>query len=870
LLEAYASAAVLCGASLAVGEAILSLCGQRGFTCLAGPVGMAAIVVASGIAIDLPGHATTVALTLAVLVVASLIILSLRRRTPGAHPANIRSGIARTVRGMDAERSTGTHPAASSLPVTACLAALIALLFASIPFIANGRVGILGVGLVNDDMANHLLIADWLGSRAGETPVLIDQGYPVGPHALVAGLSEALGGGLIEAFAGLTLAIPVLTALVALEALAGLRPLARTIVAALVALPYLAAAYLAQEAFKEPLEALFVLAFALLLPSARSAARAVPLGALAAGAVYTYSFPGLFWLAGTAAIYAIVAAMTGVPGAHPASIHSRIARAVRGRGAERSQAAHPAALFCATAGVVLILTLPEWGRLIDFTDFRAFKSSTISGGLGNLRHQLSPLEALGIWPASDFRLSASAASGPAAAFYLGALIAAVAFLVGLPRWIRRQGPAVPAALAAAVLIYLGALAFGTVYTSAKALAIASPLVVLIGLGGLLGQASAGVRAGDASERGEPEIGRKVRAGGVLGGQPPNVRSTITRTVRGRDAERSPGAHPATRLLLLRLLAAVFAAGVALSSLLVLRQAPVAPQDHAEQLAELRPLVEGRRVLFLGRDNFIAYELRGSRPFTAVRNFYDPYYVRPDLGLRDVFRKFDFDSVRPTTLRRFRLVITTRAAYASGPPSGFEAVRETDDFVLWRRSGQLEARRTLDEGPNPGAILDCDRPAERRLSRRPGSATVYRAPPVLGGRWTPSSTVKSGAPVVQTLTVPRGRWQISIQYDATRPLEVAAPGLAQTLPANLDYRGSVPYYPVGELTRRRRGQVRFSATVERPPLGGRLLGTTSEAHLGGIAASPAGRGGPLPGEAERRVPLSAACGRYLDWWRPLRP
>ena len=43
-----------------------------------------------------------------------------------------------------------------------CRRAALALLAASIPFIVNERVGILGVGLVNDDMAYHLLIADWL------------------------------------------------------------------------------------------------------------------------------------------------------------------------------------------------------------------------------------------------------------------------------------------------------------------------------------------------------------------------------------------------------------------------------------------------------------------------------------------------------------------------------------------------------------------------------------------------------------------------------------------------------------------------------------------------------------------------------------
>ena len=138
-----------------------------------------------------------------------------------------------------------------------------------------------------------------------------------------------------------------------------------------------------------------------------------------------------------------------------------------------------------TVGVLVVLTAPEWARLIDFTHFRAFRGSTISSGLGNLRHQLSAFEALGIWPASDFRLSASAASVPAPAFYLGALLAVTALALGLPRWVRRHGAAVPAALAAAVVIYLGALAFGTVYTSAKALAIAAPLITLISLGGLL-------------------------------------------------------------------------------------------------------------------------------------------------------------------------------------------------------------------------------------------------------------------------------------------------------------------------------------------------------------------------------------------------
>jgi len=745
---------------------------------------------------------------------------------------------------MDAERSSRSHP---TLPLAA---AALALLLASIPFIANGRVGILGVGLVNDDMANHLLIADWLNTRVGEAPTLFHQGYPVGPHALAAGLDEGLGVGLIEAFAGLTLAIPALTALVAAEALGGLRPIPRVVAGAAAALPYLAAAYLAQEAFKEPIEALFVLSFALLLPTATTARGAVPLGVIAAGSVYAYSFPGLFWLAGTAAIYIAIGLARGASGGHPANIRSRIARTVRGRDAERSPGAHPAVLPIAAALLALLaLTAPEWGRIVDFTDFRAFRDSALSGGLGNLRHQVSPLEALGIWPASDFRLSAGDATAPAPAFYLGALVAAASLALGLPRWVRHHGTAVPAALGSAAVVYLGALTFGTVYTSAKALAIAAPLITLISLGGLL------------------QRDRAQAQNGAPGAGPANFRSMDARTVRGRDAERSPGAHPAP--LARSALAVALIAGIALSSFLVLRQAPVGPRDHASQLAELRPLLEGRKVLFLGRDNFIAYELRGSRPFTAVRNYYDPNYVRPDLRLDDVFRKFDFDSVTPATLERFRFVITTRAPYASAPPPEFTLLRETSDFVLWERTGPVGARRTLAEADDPGAVLDCSGNAARHLAHLPGRATVFAETPAIEGRWSPSPTVESGSPASQTLTLPEGRWELSIQYDATRPLHVTAPGLDATLPANLDYRGSVPFYPAGRLRAERRGPVRFTVSVERPPLAGRLLGTESLAHLGALAASPAGRGGPIPGEAEHKVPLRVACSRYVDWYRTAR-
>jgi len=125
-------------------------------------------------------------------------------------------------------------------------------------------------------------------------------------------------------------------------------------------------------------------------------------------------------------------------------------------------------------------------------------------------------------------------------------------------------------------------------------------------------------------------------------------------------------------------------------------------------------------------------------------------------------------------------------------------------------------------------------------------------------------------VTQTLTVPAGSWEVSVQYDATRSVRISAPGYGFALPANLDYRGSVPFYPAGRIVVGKSGPVSFTVAVESPPFLGRLLGTKSEAHLGAIALTPLGHEHrPNPGENELRKPLSKACQQYVDWYRPAR-
>ena len=113
-------------------------------------------------------------------------------------------------------------------------------------------------------MSQHLLAAARLADGFGSE--LLRQGYPMGPHAIVVGLDKGLGVSLVEGFTGLTVAVAVIAPLTALTGVPRDRsPLRRAAAALLVGLPYLVASYFAQGAFKETMQALWVLAFILAL-----------------------------------------------------------------------------------------------------------------------------------------------------------------------------------------------------------------------------------------------------------------------------------------------------------------------------------------------------------------------------------------------------------------------------------------------------------------------------------------------------------------------------------------------------------------------------------------------------------------------------
>lgn len=610
MIGTYAAVVAVCAASLAVGQAAIGACGWRRWSWLSPAVGLALLCAVCWGTVRLPGGGATAAIVVLCLVVASLVYL--RGRVEGGGEA-LRAG----------------------LP-----AALVALAAASLPFVVEGHFGILGTSF-NPDMSQHLLAADRLADE--QTSQLLRQGYPLGPHAIVVALNQALGIGLVQGFSGLTVAVAVLACMTSLAAFSDLRPIPRTAGALLVGFAYVVASYFAQGAFKETIQALLVLAFVLSLREAAGPwrelqLRFVPAALLAVGSVYVYSFAGLVWLGGAAVLFALASATGGRGwGSSPATREDEDPHPRTG----------PVARSVGLAVLVfVVLIAPEISRMIDFQRFETFDPN--GPGLGNLFGQVSPLEALGIWPSGDFRLAPGDGAVPAVGYYLGAAFALALLIWGIVRCWRGRETAILAGLGAAALVYAAARLGGTPYTAAKAIEVAAPLAALTILLPLLA---------DLDWRLSLDM---------------------------RDKSASGRALAAT--------AFVLAAGVC--SLLALANAPVGPTSYSPNLTQLRPLLAADSTLVLAPDElladehgtpYLAWELRGGR--VCIKAASDAGAAPP---------------------RGVRFVVTEGGA--SQPPYPNLRVRRlARPYVLWEATGPVASQspcpliavRQARQGPTPG-------------------------------------------------------------------------------------------------------------------------------------------------------------------------
>ena len=686
ILEVWGTAVLLVVASLLVGDALRVLrvrCGA------AGPaVGLAVLIVVADIALKLPGRATTAAIVGALLLIVAAALV-------------VRDRLHSTAAGF------------GSL-VTPAVAGGVAAVGAAVPFIANGRVGLPGVSLDNDT-ALHLVWSEMLRSptvatRYGGLP----DGYPFGPHSLVAVLGTGLGVRLDLAVTGLLVATVIITALVACAALAREAAFKQIVVGVLAALLYLVAAYYAEGAFKETLLGLFLLGLVLYLEDVRDRWPAddrgrwstlIPVAVLVVGGIYVYSYPALAWFGLTIGIWLVA---EGARGRH----RRRRWRAVLDR------AALPGGVAIA---VLLVLLAPNAGRIFDFAGMVGLSPSATGAisttNLGNLVHPLSPYEALGIWNTPDFRFV------PPNVFHAGELsaFALAVLLIGLAWSLSRRELLLSAAVAACAIVYWRASHGQSPYVTAKALVIPGPLVAVVGMRGLLASPS-----------------RLV-----------------------------PGWVPPLRLLL----AAAFVVLALHSSYQVLRSEPVWPDESTAELFSLGKQTRGQTLLFLGASDYAPWIFAHSVMSALAPNTISEEQAGSNPQKPVVYgNALDFDSVSPATINRFNWVITSNTSYASAAPTGFRLVRRLAMYELWQRVARVAPRQVIESPGVPGAVLDCSTRTGRALSKRPGVAAVMPTPVT-----APLAPTAAGGVDTATLQLPTGRWDLSLQYVSAVSLDATAQG-----------------------------------------------------------------------------------------------
>src|SRR5699024_10080454 len=126
---------------------------------------------------------------------------------------------------------------------------------------------------------------------------------------------------------------------------------------------------------------------------------------------------------------------------------------------------------------------------------------------------VNPAEALGVWPATNYRLDAE---GGAHLSGLAAAIGIAALLLGLVWWARRREYEVPIGFLACVVLYLLSPPSSGEYCQAKALRIGGPLAMLLAIRPLLAELG-GRRADSGSPTGAigPSAGVRRVAWGAL-------------------------------------------------------------------------------------------------------------------------------------------------------------------------------------------------------------------------------------------------------------------------------------------------------------------------------------------------------------------
>jgi hypothetical protein len=777
----YASAGIILLASLLVGRAVMLGLGRHRASFLEGAVGLAVLILLCTVAIRLPGHATTSTVLFVLLVAASLVFLCVRREAILGPAVGV------------------------AIPV-----AVVTALLTSLPFIANGHIGIPGVGL-NNDMAMHLVDTDYLLDPTGPQPQSIVNGYPIGPHSLVATVSNLLGAEPLEGWLGLLVIAPVLTAITTIGALPEMHGGRRILAGALVALAYLSASVLGIAGFKELIAGMFLIAFALGLrelkrtPDGRIAVL-IGLALITAAMVPVYSLPGIAWLGLMAALWVL---------AHLVRI-----RAESGREGVRRVVRESMRFLIPAAVLLVVVGLIELPKVIDFIQ---------SGSIGNvadtnskLRYVVSPLETLGIWPSGNWLLGTHDFSHDWL-YWLFGLIGIAGLVVGLVWWTARRSYAVPAAVVSGFVVYLLTkyVENGGLYILAKAVVVPASVVMLLVVVALL------------AHGGGPA--RRVFAAVFI------ALAAYSSFLALRDTVVAS----TNRLEQL----AQFRTAVAGQSVLALTSDRFT--DYALRTATVySPAYNSENRI----DSTGAKTQRlpidfDSVPSNVLNEF--PYAVTTSAVYQSQAPPGWTLAASNDSYKLWRRTGTT-------PNVAILAEEARPGRVF--RCKRPKFRRILEGG---GQAVVWPRPViAKRLYWKAGAAggVVSEGGVSAAKQGSLDNNLSPGQTASQTINLAPGQWKISIQYvSPVTGITVRAPGLNAHLPNGMDaaipYRPDQgPYWPVGEVNSQG-GPITFSVQADDVNLLQRVLGVDAPAVIGNLTA--------VKRTGFRQIATAAACGEYVD-------
>jgi hypothetical protein len=400
---------------------------------------------------------------------------------------------------------------------------------------------------------------------------------------------------------------------------------------------------------KEVLAAmLLALVPALALPAALTAARVralLPLALVTAAIVSVLSYGSALWILSPLAV--------------------ALALAVGRLG--RSVAIWRGVAFISLASALALPSLPALG------DFLGSASDTLTSGgeLGALPKPLSLLQVFGIWPVGDFRASPDD-------FFITRLLVTLVIVAGLGgaafAFSRRRAWALVLYVGASAVGCLAVATFGAPWVDAKAFAIASPALLLVGL---IGAVAA------------------LRPAPIAGG--------------------------------LAVLAIAF--GVVWSNVLAYHDVNLAPRDRLAELEQIGGRIDGK-----GPTLITLYELYGSRHFLRRgdpegSSELSPHRVVLLNGKTLNEGEFqDIDGFRLDSVLTYRSLVLPRSPTASRPPSPYRLTWRGRFYELWQReehsSSRIIEHLPLGNVRDPIARPHCSE--VMRLARLPGTKRLATA------------------------------------------------------------------------------------------------------------------------------------------------